>query len=80
MNQRDQQREKESWGAGGRDKRQKISRKATQGKHNQEQSRSVLAVTAHCIVQGMKVVQAKTYDKPKGEKWGKPKGSALLLF
>lgn len=68
MNQRDHQREKESWGARGRDKRQKISRKATQGEHNQEQSRSVLAVTAHCIIQGMKIVQAKIYGKPKGDK------------
>lgn len=80
MKQRDQQRKKESWGARGRDKRQKISRKATQGEHNQEHTRPVLAVTAHRVTQGMKIVQAKIYGKPKGEKWGKTEGSALLLF
>jgi len=67
-NQRGQQSEKESWGASRRDKRQKISRKATQGKHNHKQSRSVLAVTAHRIIQGMEAVRAKIDGKPKGEK------------
>lgn len=68
VDQRDQQRGKESWGARGRGKRQKNSRKATQGEHNQGQSRTVLAATAHRIIQGMEIVQAKMYGNPKGEK------------
>lgn len=80
VNQRDQQRENESWGGSERGERQKISRKATQGEHNQDLSTSVLAVRSHWVTQGVRIVQAKIRGKDKEQEWGKPKGSALLLF
>lgn len=79
-NQRDQQRENESWGGRKRRERQKISRKATQGEHNQEQSTSALAVRSHGVTQGVRIVQAKYMAKTKNRNEEGPKDLPCCHF